>query len=207
MPPLWLPTYVTHMHAASSVGPATVMSVPLVSDASGLGLTWLLIRAYNASEVISRVTLGWLSDRYSAHLLGSASSFGGAACVFLLWGAAGNYLAAIIIFAIAYGTVAGGYSSLWWVRTCSGNLLELTCPHRSGAMKQIVGHDHATASAFFGLCNMTRGIGAIIGGPVSSVLVGRSSGYWPLIIYTGTALASSSVVQLGDAFLSRKKTV
>lgn len=76
-------------------------------------------------------------------------------------------------------------------------------------MKHAVGQEHATASAFFGLCNMTRGIGAIIGGPVSSALVQSRqtvNGYWPLIIYTGVALASSSAIQLGDAFLSRRKT-
>lgn len=75
-------------------------------------------------------------------------------------------------------------------------------------MRQAVGQEHATASAFFGLCTMTRGIGAIVGGPISSALVkSRQSmnGYWPLIIYTGAALACSSAIQLGDAFLSKKR--
>lgn len=60
--------------------------------------------------------LGWLSDQFSPHLLGSASSFSAAACVFLLWGAAGQYVAAIIVFAAAFGILAGGYSSLWYAQ-------------------------------------------------------------------------------------------
>lgn len=80
--------------------------------------------AYDGAAVVSRILMGWLSDMYSPHILGSASSFSASACVFLLWGVAGRYLPAVFVFAIAFGCAAGGYSSLWSVCIRTSTLAE-----------------------------------------------------------------------------------
>lgn len=172
MPTLWLPTYVTDMHFGGSKGPATVV-------------------AFNSAAVASRILLGFLVDHTSPHLLGAASSSLAGIFVFLLWGVAGQSIAAILVFSIVFGAVAGGYSSLW-----------------SGAIREAVDDDLQAVSALFGLCTLTRGIGALISGPVSSALVTGHSGasnYKHLIIYTGTVLISSATVQLVDAFYTKRK--
>lgn len=75
-------------------------------------------------------------------------------------------------------------------------------------MRQTVGLEQSTSAAFFGLCALTRGLGGLIGGTISPLMRNTSkgtSGFWPIIIYTGVALSLSSTIQLFNGCIVRKR--
>lgn len=68
---------------------------------------------YTASSVLGLVVLGYLSDKLPARLVLSISTFGSAIAIFLFWGIGGEHLAVLIVFSLAFGFCALGYSALW----------------------------------------------------------------------------------------------
>lgn len=101
----------------------------------------------------------------------------------------------MIVFAMGYGFFAGGFSAVW-----SGMMKEVRKTDKKAGMGQLMGVFAAG-----------RGIGAVMSGPVSEVLLGVWEGrtgkggfagrYGVLIIFTGVS-AFCGVVALG---VGRKK--
>ena len=57
--------------------------------------------------------MGYLSDHFNAWLLALGSLVSTALATFILWGVLGNSFAGLVAFGVAYGIVAGSFSSLW----------------------------------------------------------------------------------------------
>lgn len=179
LPTTYLPTYST-----STIGLPPTMGTMLVS-------------LFNATSVFGGITLGMLCDRFAVTNILLLSSLGSALSVFLFWGMASSSddgpsqtaLTLLTVFSIFYGFFAGGFSSTW-----SGIITKIKNDSSSSMETGLV----------FGLLAGGRGIGNVISGPLSSVLIrqgslGNSHGqdpgsgfetqYGALILFTGiTAL-------------------
>lgn len=179
LPTTYLPSYST-----STIGLSPTMGT-------------LLVSLFNATSVFGGITIGMLCDRFAVTNILLISSLGSALSVFLFWGMAASSdggssqtaLALLTVFSIFYGFFAGGFSSTW-----SGIITKIKNDSSSSMETGLV----------FGLLAGGRGIGNVISGPLSSVLIqqgaiGNSQGqysetgfgtqYGALILFTGiTAL-------------------
>ncbi|KAJ5396155.1 uncharacterized protein N7487_010458 [Penicillium crustosum] len=153
----------------------------------------MLVSLFNATSVFGGIALGALCDRFSVTNIMLVSSVGSALSVLLFWGMASSSsadssqtaIALLTIFSITYGFFAGGFSSTW-----------------SGVITQIKRDSSPSLDTglVFGLLAGGRGIGNVISGPLSTVLLksgslGESGGlngntgyetqYGTLILFTG----------------------
>lgn len=164
LPTIYLPTY------ARSLGANEFMS----------SLTVTLV---NLTSVFSCVFVGFLSDRYHITTCILISTIGTVLSVFLIWGFSVT-IPSLYVFCIAYGVLAGGFSSTW-----------------SGIANEIQrANPEADATVIFPFMETGRGIGNVASGPLSEVLLkadhwkGRAwgtygSGFGTLVVCTGaTAL-------------------
>lgn len=162
-------------------------STYLASYAASLGLPHLtgpvLLAVFSLASVPGSLVHGLLGDRLAATTVILISSAGSAAAVFLLWGMA-RHVAVLALFSVAYGFFAGGFSATW-----SGILHEMRRRH---------GDDGSDTAMVFGMLMGGRGVGFVLSGPVSGVLLGAGGGGWgggdvssykseygPMIICTG----------------------
>lgn len=165
------------------------------TDTVGLSQTTgtMLVSLFNATSVVGGIALGVLCDRFSVTNIMLLSSVGSALSVFLFWGMASSSgsdssqtaVGLLAVFSITYGFFAGGFSSTW-----------------SGVITQIKSESSPSLETglVFGLLAGGRGIGNVISGPLSTVLLhsgslGSSNGldgstgyetqYGTLILFTG----------------------
>jgi predicted MFS family arabinose efflux permease len=146
----------------------------------------LLISLFNTASIFGSLMLGGACDVLKVTNVIMVSTIGSTLAVFLLWGLSSN-LGVLVAFALVYGFFAGGYSSTW-----------------SGIMKEMSLESPGIETGFlYGLLAGGRGIGNVLSGPLSSVLldahkitvapaiekIGYGTQYGPLILFTGgTAL-------------------
>lgn len=158
-------------------------STYLASYASAIGLPSVtgpvLLALFSLASVPGAVIHGLMGDKMSASKVILISSLGSAVPVFLLWGLS-RHLANMVVFVILYGFFAGGFSSTW-----------------SGMLREIKTGDSATdTSIVFGMLLGGRGVGFVLGGPVSGALIsargalteetlGYATMYGPMILCTG----------------------
>ncbi|KAL3961098.1 hypothetical protein ACCO45_006215 [Purpureocillium lilacinum] len=158
-------------------------STYLASYASAIGLSSvtgpMLLALFSLASVPGAVIHGILGDKMSATKVILISSLGSALPVFLLWGLS-RHLANLVVFVVLYGFFAGGFSSTW-----------------SGMLQEIKRDDAGTDTAIvFGMLLGGRGVGFVLGGPVSGALVsaggaltgetlGYATKYGPMILCTG----------------------
>lgn len=148
----------------------------------------LLVSLFNATSIFGGIALGILCDRCNVTNVLLLSSVGSALSVLLFWGMASSAdpgshagMALLTVFAISYGFFAGGFSSTW-----SGIITEVRDESSSSLETGLV----------FGLLAGGRGIGNVISGPLSTVLIrqgalgrdgatGYETQYGTLILFTG----------------------
>jgi hypothetical protein len=65
------------------------------------------------SSVISRVTLGHLSDVLNPWVLATLTLAATSIATFVLWGALATTFGTLSVYSILFGALAGGFSSLW----------------------------------------------------------------------------------------------
>ncbi|UKZ50378.1 hypothetical protein TrVGV298_004638 [Trichoderma virens] len=158
-------------------------STYLASYASAIGLSSvtgpILLALFSMASVPGSLIHGWLGDKLSATKVILLSSLGSAVPVFLLWGL-GRQISTMVAFVILYGFFAGGFSSTW-----SSMLHEIKRDDRT-----------AETSLVFGLLLGGRGLGYLLGGPISGSLLsikeamteeplGYATKYGPMILCTG----------------------
>jgi MFS family permease len=109
------------------------------------------------------------------------STVGSTLSVFLLWGLATNF-PLLVVFSITYGIFAGGFSAIW-----------------TGMMKEVQkDNTEAKLGTLMGLFSAGRGIGAVLSGPLSGLLLGSflegklkfgygAGDYGALILFTGVS--------------------
>lgn len=136
--------------------------------------------------------LGYLNDRITPTTTILISSLGSALSIFLFWGLAGSGsagLGLLVVFVLAYGFFAGGFSS-----TYPGVFREV----KRGERENAEGGGEVDPGLVMGLLLGGRGIGFVVGGPVSAGLLksastvgmwGYKTEYGMMIVVTGiTAL-------------------
>ncbi|OTB17889.1 hypothetical protein K445DRAFT_264192 [Daldinia sp. EC12] len=151
-------------------------------DAAGM------LSLYNAATVIGAICTGYLVDRYHVSVSLLLLSLGAAITVFFAWGFAANF-GALCAFAFFYGVFAGGWSSTW-----VGIGLEI--------QKRV---PRADLGVLWGFAAAARGIGSIVSGPISEVLIANGKDktfWWPrsygtsygiLILFNGIMLTLGGV--------------
>ena len=167
------------VQALGYIMPSTYMA----SYASKIGLQSesgpVLVGLFSFASIPGAVTFGIMGDKMSATKVISISSIGSAVAVFLLWGLS-RHFANMIVFVLAYGFFAGGFSSTW-----------------SSMVREIMRDDRRSDSAvIFGMLLGGRGVGFVLGGPISGALssagslvaqdsLGYATTYGPIILCTG----------------------
>ncbi|EFP87018.2 uncharacterized protein PGTG_12759 [Puccinia graminis f. sp. tritici CRL 75-36-700-3] len=113
-----------------------------------------LLSILNAGTIFAQLAAGVLSDHYSPFLIGLTANVLGGASVLTLWGALSqNGVGWLFVFSAVYGSTAGAWTSLYF-----------------GVLKHFVS-DRELMFCAYGILAMTRGIGFILGGTISSELV------------------------------------
>ncbi|KAF8607541.1 MFS general substrate transporter, partial [Ceratobasidium sp. AG-I] len=165
LPILYLPTFAKEMKLSDS-------------QAS------LALALLNGSSVISRISLGHLSDILNPWTLMTLTLAATSLSTFVLWGALRTSIATLSTYAIIFGALSGGFSSLW-----------------AGFVRPIAKDDPTAATSMLGMLMLSRGLGNVLSTPLSSaLLVGsvreyvhtglQSDSRWAnLIIYVGTVFA------------------
>lgn len=132
----------------------------------------------SAAQVVGRIGAGVLSDRTDVTIVMLLASGGAAVAVLLGWGLATS-VPALCVASLAYGLFGGGFSTAY-----------------SGIIRDVqVRQQEADSSLIFGLLVGGRGVGAVVSGLLSGVLIdggqwrsakfGYGSQYGPLIVFTG----------------------
>ena len=144
----------------------------------------LLLSALNTASVPGVILLSSLCDKTHVSNVILISTLGSAISVLLFWGLSTS-LPLIAIFAVTYGFFAGGFTS-----TIAGTVKSL---------KEVA--PRSEPGSIIGLLSMGRGIGNVVCGPLSELLLNKGrispgtytndhefayqSGYGVLIVFTG----------------------
>jgi MFS transporter, MCT family, solute carrier family 16 (monocarboxylic acid transporters), member 10 len=143
--------------------------------------------------------MGYLSDKVNPWILGGTMLFLTSLTTFILWGVLSTSLPGLLTFGIAYGLLAGGWSSSW-----------------TGFVRRMVKDENPMGATYlFGYLMFSRGVGNIFSTPISSALSRRNSTGMPgeagrghlgfdvaegrfekMIVYVGTCFAVASGVAL-----------
>ena len=135
LPAIYLPTVARSLGASSFVASLTVT-------------------ALNLASVFGSVSMGHLSDRCPTWICVAISTVGTVIAVFLIWGLS-TTLPVLILFGVAYGLFAGGYSAIW-----------------AGMIKDIQkANPGADPTMIFSTIAFGRGVGNVVSGPFSEVLI------------------------------------
>jgi MFS family permease len=147
----------------------------------------------NVASVVGCVVMGSLIDRLEVTWCLFGVSLGATLGTLLLWGMSVN-LPVLYVFCVVYGLFAGSYTSAW-----PGVMNEITKGKPASDSENGSGNEHrklTDPSMVFAFLAMGRGIGNVVSGPLSEVLVkgmpwrgqafgGYGSGYGGLIAFTG----------------------
>lgn len=158
----------------------------LPSYATSLGyspsLGALLLALFSLAQVFGQVGNGYLSDnRVPVSVLAFILPLVSCASVFTLWGF-GRSLPLLIVFSMIYGFFGGGFVVLW------------------AKMGLELSDDPQVALVTFGIFSSMKGIGNVITGPISAVLIlnetrreayGLEKYRW-VVIYCGVCMATCS---------------
>lgn len=160
----------------------------LPSYATSIGLSSLLAAALLAlisvSQVFGQFCFGYASDRQiPLEVLALVSTLPSGVVVLTLWGL-GKSLGPLVVFALLYGFFASGYVGLW-VR-----------------MGTALSKEPTTALAMFGVFAFGKGIGNILAGPISAVLIRETvdirgygaARYERVVEFTGACMLGSASV-------------
>ncbi|KAF7520130.1 hypothetical protein G7054_g12867 [Neopestalotiopsis clavispora] len=161
-------------------------------------LSTLTVMLMNVAVTMGLVIMGLLSDRLRPTTCMLISAVGAAVSVLLVWGFSAT-LPALYVFCILYGLFAGGWAAIW-----PGIMKEVSQSGEAdgyGLTDPVMVHGH--------LC-VGRGVGNVVSGPLSDVLVrgmpwkgksvaGYGSGYGGLILYIGLTGLVSGINYLWQA--------
>ncbi|CAE6430647.1 unnamed protein product [Rhizoctonia solani] len=103
------------------------------------GQASLALALLNGSSVISRITLGHLSDIFNPWVLATLTLAATSVATFVLWGALVTTIGTLSMYSIIFGALAGGFSSLW-----------------TGFVRPIARDDTAAATSMLGMLMLSR---------------------------------------------------
>ncbi|EJT97393.1 MFS general substrate transporter [Dacryopinax primogenitus] len=171
VPIIWLPTFASALNLTDEQGSVALILV-------------------NGVSVLSRVALGMLADRFSPWVLALTTLSSVSITTFIIWGYFATSLSTLFLYCVAYGIMAGGWSSLW-----------------TGFLRPITRDDPVSSTTVLGFLLLSRGIGNVLSAPISTALLhpqrgtGGSTGFevggsmfQSLIIYTGVLFAGAALL-------------
>jgi MFS family permease len=153
----------------------------------------LTLSLLNLTQILGQIIMGFLSDRTSFHIPMALSTLLTSVSVLLVWGFSKG-VAPLLVFSMLYGLFAGGYSVLY-------------CRFATSLTS-----DRATGLWLYSIFEFQRGVGNIVGGLVSGLLVSGDvdlgqygvEKYRALVIFTGVAMFVSSLGAIGWFFQDDK---
>ncbi|KII90896.1 hypothetical protein PLICRDRAFT_39502 [Plicaturopsis crispa FD-325 SS-3] len=150
----------------------------------------LTLSLLNGMSVLGGLSMGLLSDKFSAWLLALSTVLATSLITFVLWGVLSHSFAGLLLFSIVYGALAGGWASLW-----------------AGFVRPIAMDDPRLSTTLFGYLMLSRGLGNILSTPISTSLsrlkvwqalgLGYAVGggrFENMIIYAGTCFAAAAII-------------
>jgi uncharacterized protein YjeT (DUF2065 family) len=143
----------------------------------------------NLAQVFGLLIIGHISDSTNVHLLLFGTSLCSGVIVYVGWGLS-KTMVDLCIFALLYGFFAGGFESLF--------------PRFATALTD----DPEEELTFYGLFEFQRGLGMVLAGPVSGLLIKSVVNvqmyglekYGHVVLITGTALILGSLAGVGWFF-------
>ncbi|KAJ7701419.1 MFS general substrate transporter [Mycena rosella] len=185
VPIVYIPTFANELHMSSSNSAVTLAML-------------------NGASVVGRLSMGYLSDKVNPWVLALSTLFATSVTTFILWGVLSHTFAGLLAFGMVYGSIAGGWSSLW-----------------TGFVRPVAKDDPAMSTTLYGYLLLSRGIGSIISTPISAKLYSQPHNvtggvdrtgfdvgdgrFENMIIYVGTCFAGAAgVAALGWAMEVRK---
>ncbi|CAL1714360.1 unnamed protein product [Somion occarium] len=183
----WTFATTTFLQAMSYFPVSLYIAVFTATISSPLSAT-IVLSMFNSSGVVGQILIGYLSDRFPYPWIMFGSTMGSAIAAFLLWGFA-DTLARVFAFAIIFGGLSGGFSSVTFAAaTDAAN----PNPEQAGM---------AASAATLG-----KGIAAVMGPIISGVLLeaGKSVssgpygkfGFGPVEIFVGSCAIAGSMSSL-----------
>lgn len=152
LPGIYMPSYAVDLGYSKTMGSALVT---IMNGETPTGFSWdsVLNLDLVASSIFGKLFVGMLSDRVSLRTTILLSAVGGALSCFFLFGFATS-LPTLVIFVIAWGLTALGYSSLI-TRTVT----------------YICKDDPHTPMVIFSIFTFSQGVAMISSGPIASALL------------------------------------
>jgi len=147
----------------------------------------LILALINLTAVFGQIAFGYFSDsRIPIQGLLFGSPLISALATLTLWGLA-HSLPPLIIFSLLYGFFGGGYVVLW---ARMGTFLD--------------DDDPTVALTTFGVFAFLKGVGNVLAGPISSLLITQAAAarqyaigrYKGVVIYTGVCMFASSLAMV-----------
>ncbi|KAJ6504693.1 major facilitator superfamily domain-containing protein [Mycena vitilis] len=186
VPIVYLPTFANALNISSSKSALTLAMV-------------------NAASLVGRLTMGYMSDKFNPWILALSTLLTTSVATFVLWGLLSHSFAGLLAFGVAYGSIAGGWSSMW-----------------TGFVKPLAKDDPAMSTTIYGYLLLSRGIGNILSTPISAKLYSQSHNvtgglektgfevgdgrFETMIIYVGTCFAAAAgAAALGCSMDLQKK--
>ncbi|KAH8100533.1 MFS general substrate transporter [Cristinia sonorae] len=148
----WSFTATTVLQALSFFPVSLYIAMFTTSISSPLSAT-ITLSLFNSSGVVGQILVGFLTDKFPYHWIMFVSALGSAISAFLLWGFA-DTLARVFAFAIIFGGLGGGFSSVW-----------------PAAALDSAGRNPEHSTITFTCFALTKGIAAVIGPILSGVLL------------------------------------
>ncbi|KOS22202.1 Monocarboxylate transporter 13 [Escovopsis weberi] len=163
----------------------------LPSYASSVGVPSLqgalLVSLMSIFQVLGQFAFGWLSDKnISPSLLACVCALTAAAASFTFWGLAKS-LAFLVVFSLLYGFFAFGFGTM------------------RVAMGRAVSDDPSTVFAIYPILVFLQGVGNILTGPLSSVLIASkqpvreqyaAGRYDAVVIMTGATSCGAALIMM-----------
>ncbi|KAJ7606026.1 MFS general substrate transporter [Roridomyces roridus] len=187
VPIVYLPTFASDLRVSSSNSAATLALL-------------------NGASVVGRLSMGYLSDKINPWILALSSLFTTSVITFILWGVLSHSLPGLLAFGLAYGSSAGGWSSLW-----------------TSFVQPLAKDDPSLSTTLYGYLLLSRGIGNIVSTPISAKLYSMANNatgemhahgstgftvgegrFQKMIIYVGTCFAGAAGIAVLGWAMDRK---
>ncbi|MBW0467281.1 hypothetical protein O181_006996 [Austropuccinia psidii MF-1] len=151
----------------------------------------VLLATLRVSGIVGKILFGALSDSLSPHLIGCVTNAVASISVLGIWGGLGSQgLSALMVFASLFGMTAEAWTSIYF---------------------PVIGQqkvDENTTLTMYGALSITRGVGNILAGPISSGLMrtkltmpsgtgfaALNNSYASLIMFCGIGMAGTAVIE------------
>lgn len=167
--------------------PAYALTIGLPRYAGPLSVAF-----YNGGVSVGAVILGLITDRYHVTVAISICAVGSMIAAFVFWGLASS-APMLYLFVIIWGFFTGGFNTTW--------------PGCAAAMRRLESNGNVDTGTLIGLMAAGKGIGGVVGGPLSEKLLevgwhahskfAYGTSYGVLVVFCGVSAAFGGAACIG----------